>query len=164
MSEIILIAAVAANNVIGSRNSIPWYIKEDFKHFKELTLGSPVIMGSRTWESLPKKPLPGRLNIVLSKRETLKCDGAMVVGSLEDALKACQDYSKVFIIGGASVYAESMVNATKLELTRLNRVFDGDTHFPDIDLGIWRLDKSAIQPDDPEYGPYTFETWVRKGV
>ncbi len=164
MSEIIIIAAVAANNVIGKGNTIPWHISADFKHFKELTHGSPVIMGARTWESLPRKPLPGRKNIVLSRHAEFYADGATVVRSLDEALALCQGEGQVSIIGGASVYAESMKIATKLELTRLSRVFDGDTQFPEVDTQFWHLEQTEKQPDDAEYGPYAYETWVRKGI
>jgi dihydrofolate reductase len=161
MSEIIMIAAVAANNVIGKGLQIPWYIKADFAHFKKLTLGHTVIMGERTWQSLPGKPLVGRRNIVLSFDPNCKAEGAEIKFSLEDALKACADSKKVFLIGGASVYKAGMEIADTLEITLLHREFKGDVFFPEIDKDIWQ-ETARTERTDPEYGDYSFVTYVRK--
>ena len=136
--DIIIIVAVAENRVIGSNNALPWSLKEDMAHFRELTRGSPCIMGRKTWESLPKRPLPGRLNVVISR--TLPADaapGATVVASLEEAIRYCADYEKVFICGGAAIYNEAMAIANKIELTVIHRQYEGDAYFPEIDPAQW---------------------------
>ena len=136
--EIIIIAAMAENRVIGKDNALPWSLKADMAHFKELTMGWPCVMGRKTWESLPKKPLPGRLNIVISR--SLAADaapGATVVPSLQDAIQHCAEYEKVFICGGASIYHEAFPLAHKIELTVIHRLYEGDTFFPEIDDAQW---------------------------
>lgn len=152
--EIIIIVAVSANNVIGKDNEIPWYIKEDFKHFKKLTSGHTVIMGRKTFLSLPIKPLPNRENIVLSK-SYFESDGVIVKGSLKEAIDASRN-KKVFIIGGSSVYEECMEFADKLEITRIDREYEGDTFFPEINLSKWKL----IKEEKQEY--YSFQTYIRR--
>ena len=114
MSEIIIIAAIAQNGVIGKGSEIPWYIKEDFEHFKELTQGHAVIMGSKTYETLPTKPLSNRFNVVLNFEENYTAPGTLVKTSFSEALDACKHYKKIFIIGGASVYALGLKVADKL--------------------------------------------------
>jgi dihydrofolate reductase len=130
--EIIIIAAMAENQVIGMHNALPWSLKEDMAHFRKLTAGWPCIMGRKTWESLPKKPLPGRLNIVLS-RTAVSLSGVLTVSSLEKALQHCEEFQKVFVCGGASVYAEALALADKIELTVIHRHYKGDAFFPEID-------------------------------
>jgi glycine hydroxymethyltransferase len=153
--EIIVIAAVAENGVIGKGMEIPWHIKEDFQRFKDLTSGHAVIMGSKTFESLPVRPLPNRLNIVLSSDPNRVAEGAVVKTSFEDALDFCKSYDKVFVIGGASVYGLGLKVADRLELTRVKGTHEGDVYFPDVDYSKWKLLKS----DDK--GEYVFENYVR---
>jgi dihydrofolate reductase len=135
--EIIIIAAVAENRVIGRDNAIPWSLKEDMQHFRSLTMGCPCIMGRRTWESLPRKPLPGRLNIVLSSRSGTGAAGEKVCPSLPAALALCASAGRVFIIGGASVYREAMALASGIELTLVRGEYEGDVFFPAIDPRVW---------------------------
>jgi dihydrofolate reductase len=161
MSEIIIIAAVAENNVIGRGLDIPWYISDDFKRFKELTMGWPVIMGSRTYDSLPVKPLPGRENIVLSRREHYAAEGVVVKSSLAEAVRYCAGKEKVFIIGGANVYEQAIGMADTMELTRIGREFPGDAYFPAFNPLEWDL-SSRIDRSDPQYGSYSFLTYRRK--
>jgi dihydrofolate reductase len=156
MTEIIVIAAVAKNGVIGKDGKIPWYISEDFKHFKKLTMGHPCIMGENTYYSLPIKPLPGRENIVLSFNKELKIPGAIVKNSFEDALEHCKNKDKVFICGGASVYKLGVKVADRLELTRIHRDYEGDVYFPEVDFNKWKLAKRI----DKDF--YSFLTYVRK--
>jgi len=141
--ETIIIAAVAENNVIGKNNAIPWRLKEDFQHFKDLTMGYPCIMGRKTFESIPPKfrPLPGRENIVLTSDDRYKPEGATVFGSLEAALEYCRKKGseRVFIIGGASVYNLAMGLADVLEITRVHKAFEGDTLFPEIRIEDWEV-------------------------
>ena len=141
MQEIIIIAAVAENGVIGKDNKMPWDIKGNLAHFKEMTMGYPCIMGRKTWESLPKKPLPGRLNIVISK--TMTEDNApgrlsvKVCKSLTDAVELCAGHEKIFICGGVSVYREAMAIAHRIELTVIHKQYEGDVFFPEINPSAW---------------------------
>lgn len=159
MAEIIIIAALAKNNVIGKDGRIPWHIRDDFQHFKELTMGYPVIMGRKTYESLPEtaRPLPGRENIVITaNQDYIPENGVVLKYSLEDALGYCKEKEKAYIIGGAGVYAQGMRYADKLELTFIDKEYDGDTFFPEIDYSIWDL----INKEDHE--GFSFNTFVRK--
>lgn len=161
MRDVIIIAAVAKNGVIGRGGKMPWHISDDFRRFKRLTEGHTVIMGRATWESLPGKPLAGRKNIVLSRNSGFKADGAVVVRTLTEAFGLAGVDDKVFVIGGASVYAEAMPIATMLELTRLEKEVDGDVRFPDFDEDQWTLD-GREEKFDPVHGAYSFCTYKRK--
>ncbi|MBU0757957.1 MAG: dihydrofolate reductase [Nanoarchaeota archaeon] len=155
MTEIIMIAAVAKNNIIGKDNKIPWYIKEDFTHFKTLTLHHACIMGDRTYESLPKRPLPERENIILTFDKNYQAPGAVVMFSFDEALEYCKDKEKVFIIGGASIYRQGMKYANVLEITRIHKDFEGDTYFPEINEYEWNL-VSEEKRNHEIYGDYSF--------
>jgi dihydrofolate reductase len=149
-----MIAAMAKNRVIGKGNLIPWSIKEDMKHFRELTNGWPCIMGRKTWESLPKKPLPGRLNIVISssmKGQELPAD-VKVFPSLQSAIEHCANYEKIFICGGEVVYRQALGLATKIELTLVHREYEGDTFFPEINNACWTITKTE------DFDTYSFLT------
>jgi len=133
VSELVLIAGVARNRAIGRDNQLLWHLPEDMAHFKALTLGHPVIMGRKTWDSLPAKfrPLPGRRNLVLTRQAGLQLDGAEVLGSLDEALTACAGSAQVFVIGGAQIYADALPQADRLELTEVQADFaDADSFFP----------------------------------
>lgn len=161
MSEVVLMAAVAANGVIGREGKIPWSLPEDLRRFKALTSGHVVVMGRRTWESLSRRPLPERRNIVLSRRPGFTADGAEVCGSLEEALERCRGEAKVFLVGGASVYAAGLGVADVLELTWVGRCVEGDVRFPEVDFLDWVL---TAQEDrfHPEFGRYSFMTYRRR--
>lgn len=135
METVNLIVAVGRDGAIGRRGDLIWNLPGDLKRFKELTTGHPVIMGRKTWESLPKKPLPGRKNIVITRNKNYKADGAELVGSIEDALKITKGENP-FIIGGAEIYRISMPFVTNLYLTEV----DADT--PDADAWL-HLDKTC---------------------
>ena len=136
--DIIIIAAMAENRVIGKDNSLPWSLKEDMVHFRELTNGWPCIMGRKTWESLPKRPLPGRLNIVISHSlATEEAPGGGVFPSLQEAVRHCAEYEKIFICGGSSIYREALAFANKIELTEIYKHYEGDVFFPPIDPAQW---------------------------
>ncbi len=156
MSEIIIISAVAKNNVIGKQGKIPWHISEDFARFKEITTGWPVIMGRKTFESLPIKPLPDRLNIVLTSQKGFEEKDAVVKQSLEEALEYCNVFEKVFIIGGQSVYEQGMKYADTLEITRIEKEYEGDTFFPEIKKEEWALVKEQKRQG------FSFQTYKRK--
>jgi dihydrofolate reductase len=173
MLEIIIIAAMAKNRVIGKNNALPWHLKEDLIHFKELTSGCPCVMGRRTWDSLPKRPLPDRLNIIVTR--TL--DGAAFAGtpmvkalpSLSAAIDYCAklqpsaaqsaaEKQKIFICGGESIYREALPLAQKIELTLINQNYEGDAFFPEIDYTQWK----QIQKKD--FDTYSFITFTRNEI
>jgi len=140
--EIIIIAAMADNRVIGKNNAMPFSVKGNLARFKEMTMGWPCVMGRKTWESLPKKPLPGRLNIIVSKTinsEDLTREkrddvsGVRCFDSLSAAVEFCKDYEKIFICGGESIYRQSMPLADKIDLTMVPGQYEGDAFFPEID-------------------------------
>lgn len=135
-----LIAALAANGVIGRDNTMPWHLPEDLKRFRALTTGHPIIMGRKTWDSLGR-PLPGRTSIVVSRQVGLDIPGARVVPSLDEAIGAAAvapGGDEAFVIGGAQLYALALPRADRLLLTEIADAFDGDTLFPDFERGQWR--------------------------
>lgn len=132
--KISIIAAIGKNRELGRSGKIPWHISEDFQRFKEITSGHPVIMGRKTWESLPVKPLPNRYNIIITKDENYSAENAKVACSLDDALrlaKLAQDNDEIFVIGGGQIYQQAISLADKLYLTVIDKDFDADTFFPD---------------------------------
>jgi dihydrofolate reductase len=135
--RVTLIAAVAANGVIGRDNKLPWRLPEDLKHFKVLTMGHPMIMGRKTWESLPGR-LPGRPHIVVTRNPDYRAEDATVVGSLPAAIAAAGDADEVFVIGGAELYGQALAIADQLQLTEIAADFEGDAHFPAYDRSIWQ--------------------------
>ena len=136
-TRIYLIAAVAKNGVIGAHGKLPWHLPEDLKHFKNLTLGHPIIMGRRTWESFAR-PLPGRESIVISRKAGYEAPGASVAATLEAAVALCAGEPLAFVIGGAQIYAAALPLADGLVLTEIERDFVGDTRFPAWDRKEWR--------------------------
>jgi dihydrofolate reductase len=135
--RIYLVAAVAANGIIGVDGKLPWHLPEDLKHFKKLTLGHPIIMGRRTWESLGKA-LPGRENIVVTRTPGYDAPGAAVANSLGAALAFCADESVAFVIGGTRLFEDSLPIANGLVLTEIHRDYAGDTWFPRYDRSLWK--------------------------
>jgi len=133
-----LVVAVAENGVIGADNGLPWRLKGDMRHFKAVTMGKPVIMGRKTFQSIGK-PLPGRTNIVLTRKEDFVPDGVILVGSLDEALDAARQTgaSEVCVIGGGDIYAQALPRADRLHLTRVHMKARGDTYFPEIDPADW---------------------------
>ncbi|EGQ8152893.1 MULTISPECIES: type 3 dihydrofolate reductase [Vibrio] len=125
-----MIAAMADNRIIGKDNQMPWHLPADFAWFKRCTMGKPVVMGRKTYESIGR-PLPGRLNIVISRDETLKIEGVTTVTSIEQALDVAGDVEEVMIIGGGAIYASCLPMANKLYVTHIEAAIDGDTQFPD---------------------------------
>ena len=127
MSEIVLVVAIADNGVIGKDGGIPWRIPEDMKRFKALTMGHTIVMGRKTWDSLPKKPLPGRVNVVVTRQADWKADGAITAGSLGHATAGTS--GTVMVIGGGEIYERALPLASRIELTEVHRAFDGDALF-----------------------------------
>ena len=157
MPEIVIIAAVAKNRVIGRDNQLIWNIPEDMAHFKALTAGHTVIMGRKTWESLPPRfrPLPGRRNIVITRQPDYAAPGAERADSLENALKLASTATVAFIIGGEQIYTQAMAVADRLEITEVGLEPEGDAWFPEIAAVDWG--KTA----KTEGNSFTFVTWRR---
>ncbi len=137
MQKITLIAALAANRVIGQQNQIPWHLPEDFAFFKQYTTGKPVVMGRKTWDSLPYKPLPNRRNIVISRQADFQAGEAEVFDSVQAALAACADASEIVVIGGEQIYRQTLDLATDLRLTEVRLQPEGDAFFPEFSAGEW---------------------------
>jgi len=135
--RVFLVAAVAANGIIGAGGKLPWHLPQDLKHFKALTLGHPVIMGRKTWESLGR-PLPGRENIVVTRSAGYDAPGASIAASLDAALALCAGEPVAFVIGGSELYAAALPLADGLVLTEIHRDYEGDTRFPQFDRKGWR--------------------------
>jgi dihydrofolate reductase len=154
--DIIIIVAMSENRVIGKDGKLPWSIKEDMLHFKELTTGFPCIMGRKTYESLPHRPLPNRENLIISSNVTCTFDGAKVFNSINSAINYCKDYSKIFICGGASIYKDAINFADKIELTLVHGNYEGDTYFPEVDKTLWK-ETGVIK-----HGHFSFITLVRE--
>ncbi|TSA00377.1 MAG: dihydrofolate reductase [Rhodocyclaceae bacterium] len=156
-----LIAAVARNGVIGIDNRLPWHLPADLKHFKALTSGHTVIMGRKTWESLPAqfRPLPGRCNIVVTRNAGYRAEGATVVLSLPAAIGATES-REAFVIGGAELYAAAMPLANCLQLTEIDTIFEGDTWFPAIEPHQWHETARETRHDAAGFG-YAFVTYQR---
>lgn len=135
-----LIAAITKNNCIGKSGTLPWYIPEDIQHFKQLTMGKTVLMGRKTWESLPAKfrPLPNRKNVVITRQKDYPVpDSVEVFHTVDDAILAHADRD-IMVIGGAEIYSQTIDRADTLFITHVDRVVDGDAFFPTIDPGIWK--------------------------
>jgi len=149
-----IIAAVAANGVIGNGNAIPWRLPSDFAHFKRMTVGKPLIMGRKTFESIGR-PLPGRTNIVVSRQSDYQPPGVIVIPSLEEALARAQEIAKadraneVMIGGGAEIYAQALPLADRLYITHVGANPEGDAHFPPVDLQQWRESATIEVPPNP---------------
>ena len=156
-----LIAAVARNGVIGIDNRLPWRLPADLRHFKALTLGHTVIMGRKTWESLPAgfRPLPGRRNIVVTRVGSYRAEGATVANSLPAAVIEA-DGGEAFVIGGAELYAAALPLADRLQLTEIDAAFEGDTHFPAIDHDQWRETTRETHRDEAGFD-YAFVSYQR---
>lgn len=162
--EIGIIVALDEKNGIGREGGLLCHLPNDLKHFKQVTSGHAVIMGRKTYESLPKGALPNRTNVVITSDAADNYPGCIVVRSVEEALTHCKEGEKVFIIGGGQLYRTTLGLADRLYLTRIHHTFsDADTFFPEIDTGEWRLtQKESHEADDKHRYPYTFLTYTKK--
>ena len=157
-----IIVAVAQNGTIGDKNSLLWHIKEDMRFFRTTTSGHPVIMGRKTFESLGSKPLPKRKNIVIT-RSDVEFEGAFVAHSLEEAIAMVDDDAEVFIMGGAQIYAQALDIADRMYITRVERDYEGDTSFPEVDYSKWKLVAEEHYERGEVYdSPFSFLTYDRK--
>ncbi|NOX77052.1 MAG: type 3 dihydrofolate reductase [Gammaproteobacteria bacterium] len=152
-----LIWAMADNRIIGIENRLPWKLPADMKWFRQNTLGKPIVMGRLTFESFGAKPLPGRRNIIVSRNPDYSADGIEVYSSLEEAVQATAGAEETMIIGGASLYAQALPLAQRLYMTLVHSHIEGDTCFPDIDLGQWtQTQRQDFEADDANHHPYSF--------
>lgn len=159
-----LIVAASKNNAIGKEGQLLWNLPIDMKFFKDSTWGMVVIMGRKTYESVDK-PLPGRVNIVITKQREWQKDGTQVASDLDAALKLAEltNCKEIFIIGGGEVYRHSMDIADKIYITRVHASFDGDTYFPEIDTEKWSLVKNTdFFKDEKHAYDFSFQTWTKK--
>ncbi len=148
-----LIVAMAENGVIGRDNRLPWRLPADLAHFKRVTMGKPMIMGRKTWESLPGV-LPGRRHIVVTRDLAYQAEGCTLVHSLEQAIQAAGEVPEVMVVGGGTLYKEMLPRADRLYLTLVDTQVEGDAHFPRIDFRQWRERKREIHPAD-DSNPYS---------
>lgn len=160
-----IIVAVAENMAIGKDNQLLWHISEDLKRFKKLTSGHTVVMGRNTWLSLPVRPLPHRTNIVITDNPTECLEGCLMVNSIEAAIAKCPEEEESFVMGGASIYRQFMPIADKLYITRVDKPFEGDTFFPEIDPQVWKLVEQSEWYDMASNSfRYRFENYERHSV
>jgi dihydrofolate reductase len=140
-----LVVAMSDNGVIGRDGGLPWHLRSDLKRFKEITQFKPIIMGSTTWDSLPKKPLPGRLNLVLSRDPRMEAEGGIICSSLMEALDIAREHAaddgadEICVIGGANVYEQTLAKADRLYVSHVHADVEGDAHFPVIDPAVWQV-------------------------
>ncbi|UTA48117.1 type 3 dihydrofolate reductase [Simiduia sp. 21SJ11W-1] len=157
MTEIALIVAMAENRTIGRDNQLPWHLPDDLAYFKRVTLGKPIIMGRKTYESIGR-PLPGRANLVVTRQPGWAADGVTVCNSLEAAIAQARAQAlaagvdEVMVIGGSEIYAQALPEASRLYLTQVHAQIDGDAHFPPLDAGQWQQvseDRRASSGSNP---------------
>lgn len=159
-----LIVAASENNAIGKNNQLLWHLPNDLKYFKNITWGMVVIMGRKTFVAV-NRPLPGRVNIVISTQENWKAENVWTAKNLADALNlaATTNCQEIFIIGGGEIYKQSMEMADKIYMTRVHETIDGDTFFPGIDESIWQLKESLdFMADEKHAFAYSIQTWEKR--
>lgn len=162
--RIALIAALARNGVIGRDNRLPWHLSADLQRFRRLTMGKPIVMGRKTWESL-SRPLPGRRNIVVTRDLAFACEGCVVTHSIDEALAAAAGSDEVMIIGGAELYAQMLVRADRLYLTEVRADIEGDVRFPDIAADEWiEVERQPQRADDRNDYDYDFVVLDRRAA
>ena len=156
-----IIVAIAQNGTIGDKNSLLWHIKEDMRFFRTTTSGHPVIMGRKTFESLGSKPLPKRTNIVITRADR-EFEGALTAHSLEEAIRMAGEDEEIFIMGGAQIYREALSVVDRMYITVVERDYEGDTSFPEIDYSQWKLVDVVRHERGEEYeSPFEFRTYDR---
>ncbi len=153
-TQICLIAALAENRVIGINNSLPWHLSADLKHFRKITMGKPIVMGRKTFDSIGR-PLPGRTNVIVSRNKTYQPDDCIICPSLEVVLEKFKDQPALMVIGGESLYETCFPIAQRLYLTRIHHHFEGDRFFPALDLEQWKVESRQDYFADDE-NPYNY--------
>ena len=157
-----IIVAASTNNAIGIRGELPWRLSSDLQHFKATTMGKPIVMGRKTWDSIGR-PLPGRQNIVITRQAGYVAEGCDVVASLAEAAEAAGDENEIMVIGGSEIYSLALPLADRLYMTRVHAAVDGDAFFPEIDATEWRLiDEEHHEADERNEHPYSFRVFERE--
>lgn len=158
-----IIAAVAANRAIGKDNDLMWHISEDLKHFKKLTVGHSIVMGRKTFESFPVRPLPKRRNIIITRQADYHCPSCDIVDQPNKAIELCRGEEEVFIGGGAGIYAHFLNQADIMYLTHVHKAFEGDTFFPEFDSERWEIIAESETKTDAKSGlDFHFAEYIRK--
>jgi dihydrofolate reductase len=162
---ITIIAAIAENNALGKDNQLLWHLPDDFKRFKKVTSGHHVIMGRKTFESIGKKALPKRTNIIITRQTDYDASCIVLASSLKKALQIAKTDDNPFILGGGMIYKEAMKFADRLDITLVHHTFDADTFFPEIDLNIWKEKSRKFHPKDEKHDyDFSFVVYERKSV
>ncbi|MBT8433652.1 MAG: type 3 dihydrofolate reductase [Gammaproteobacteria bacterium] len=162
MTRLSLIVAMDDNRLIGNKNKLPWHLPADLAYFKRTTMGKPVVMGRKTYQSIGK-PLPGRRNIVITRDAAFSAPGCEIANSIETALSLTGECDEVMLIGGASLYEQTLARATQLYITRIHHSFEGDTWFPEIDLSEWKQENCEdFEADHNNQHAYSFIQYVRE--
>lgn len=159
---ITLIAAVAENNALGKDNKLIWHLPDDFKRFKQLTTGHYIIMGRKTYESLPGQ-LPNRPHVIITRQQGYTADNCIVVNSYEEALKVCPQNEEVFVIGGGEIYKQAIDTADKIELTQIYGIApEADTFFPEVNPDVWHMESEILHTKDARHAyDFVYRTYVR---
>ena len=165
--EIVMIAAVAENGVIGKNNDLVWSLPDDMKYFMNTTKGHHIILGRKNYDSIPPKfrPLPNRTNVVVTRKKELVLEGAYVVHTLEDAFDFCRknNEEKIFVIGGGQIYEQALPFTDTLYITEIHHSFEGDTYFPEIDMSEWKeVSREPHETDELHLYPFDFVIYKRK--
>jgi len=160
VARLILILAMDRNRLIGRKNTLPWHLPADLAHFKRLTMGKPILMGRKTWESIGR-PLPGRHSIVLTSQPDYVAEGATVVHSLEEAMAAAGEVPEIMVIGGTRLFEQVLDRADRIELTLIDHVFEGDTWFPELGPEWREVAREEHAADERNPWAYSFVTLVR---
>jgi dihydrofolate reductase len=162
--RVVIIVAAAQNGIIGRDGQMPWRIPDDLKRFKTLTMGHPILMGRKTWQSIGR-PLPGRENIVITRQTEFRAEGALTLHSLQEALDhaAAAGATDVFVIGGGDIYAQALPLAQVVHVTRVHAIIAGDVSFPSLDPSIWReTARESRSQTEPQPLSYDFVTYERR--
>lgn len=162
-----LLVAMAKNRVIGINNQLPWYLPEDLKHFKSLTMGHAIVMGRKTYESIGR-PLPGRINIIVTRQKSYMIPGVIVVHSIGHALRVCEEHvdggDESFIIGGEELYRQTLAISQRIYVTEIQSTFEGDAFFPEIDPSEWKeIERQKYSGENTENLAYHFVVLERPG-
>jgi dihydrofolate reductase len=162
MTDLSLIVAMDDNRLIGSNNNLPWQLPADLAYFKRTTMGKPIIMGRKTYASIGR-PLPGRRNIVITRDSGFSAAGCEITDGIQTALSLCSDADEVMLIGGASLYQQTIDRASQLYITRIHHSFEGDTWFPEFDLKLWKQEtREDFDADHSNPYAYSFIKFVRE--
>ncbi len=156
-----MILALGKNRAIGKDNKMPWYLPADFKYFKNTTMGCPIIMGRKTFQSIGK-PLPGRKSVIITRNSEFKFEGCVVVASLHEALECVKDHDNAFIIGGGEIYRQAMPLADEIHITEIQEEFDADTFFPELPTEFIEISRDKNSPDEKNKFFYDFVVYKKQ--